>query len=98
MIRIWSEDIFLSNQDNTFEIMDHKKTKAFDKYQPMRGEITRVYLFNSAHTEEQIVQSYFSCDKEIYNKTQVSYDWSNVLINNYLAKFKRKRSGFCNGI
>lgn len=78
--------------------MDDFESHQLDSYQPMRGEITQVYLFNSYHTEDEIVRSYYLCEKSVEDLNNLVFDWSHVLITDYLRAFNRKKTQFCNGI
>lgn len=63
----------------------------------MRGEITRAYLYNFELSEEEILYNYFKCDGNIsnYNQSLVNFEWSNVLVDENLAQFKKIRTNFC---
>lgn len=73
------------------------ETRTSDFIQLMRGEITRVYLYNFELTEEEILYKFFKCNGNIdkYNQSLIIFEWSNVLIDKYLADFKQIRTNFC---
>ena len=83
-------------EKNNFRIIDANKSQNNVNYEPMRGEITKVYLLNASQTEEDILRSYYTC--EVPDKLlNIVFDWRRVLIDDYLKEFKRKVSSFCNG-
>ena len=65
----------------------------------MRGEITRVNLIDSLFTEQDILESFYFCDKQSsWTKSLTfSFDWSNVKTDEYFRGLKRLSSAFCNG-
>ena len=70
-----------------------------DSLQPMRGEITRAYLYNNEFHEEDILSSYYRCEDyaRFIHRSKIIYDWSNVLFDRNMELFKRKPSTFCKG-
>ena len=65
-------------------------------YEPVRAEITHVYLWNKSHIEEEIVKHFFSCDSLRDADTPgFAFDWRSVPMTSYLREFKRKSSSFC---
>ncbi|RNA22059.1 von Willebrand factor type EGF and pentraxin domain-containing 1-like [Brachionus plicatilis] len=88
---------FEKNQENRFKITDDLKTQNGDFFQPMRGEITRAYLYNFELSEEEILYNFFKCHGNIshYNQFLVIFEWSNVLIDKYLSEFKQISTNFC---
>lgn len=82
---------------NLFRIDDYQKTGNSDFFQPMRGEITRAYLYNFELSEEEILYNYFKCDGNIsnYKQSLVNFEWSNILVDENLAQFKKIRTNFC---
>jgi hypothetical protein len=79
--------------ENNFKISDYLTTWTNDFYEPMRGEITRVNIYDTELSEEHILTAYFKCAAE--SPGAASFLWSNVLIDAYLMEFKRKKSSFC---
>lgn len=79
---------------NYFEITDYDNETRRQLYEPMRGEITRVNVFNFDQTDEDILNGFFKCvDVEVNGKA--NFIWSHVLIDEYLSEFNRKPSSFC---
>ena len=62
----------------------------------MRGEITQVYILNVFMSDEDVLHSYFKCDKMKSSKKKL-FDWSHVLFDSYLEQFNRKITNFCIG-
>lgn len=83
-------------EKNSFKIVDDTIDQNKVVYEPMRGEIAKVYLFNASQTEEDILRNYYTCETpdKLLN---IVFDWGNVLMNEYLQEFKRKASTFCVG-
>ncbi|CAF0727468.1 unnamed protein product [Brachionus calyciflorus] len=89
---------FLSEKkENNFKITDDLESTDNEYFQPMRGEITRAYLYNYELNEEEILSNFFKCDTKISNRNEslIAFDWSNVQIDNYLSEFKKKSTNFC---
>ena len=63
----------------------------------MRGEITHVFMFQSEHSEEDILNSFYVCDNSAQNLKNPILNWSNMLMTKHWREFKRKASGFCIG-
>lgn len=60
----------------------------------MRGEITRVSIYDIEWNDEDILNGYFTCiDENTYQKS--SFLWSDVFVDRNLAEFKRRTSNFC---
>lgn len=60
----------------------------------MRGEITRVSIYDIEWNDEDILNGYFTCiDENTYQKP--SFLWSDVFVDRNLAEFKRRTSNFC---
>jgi hypothetical protein len=87
----------LDSIHNKFKIVDDKISKIEEKIQPMRGEITKVYLQEAILSEEDILDTYFKCENQNKATDNIIFDWSNVFIDSYLAEFKRKSNGLCTG-
>lgn len=81
-----------TKNENEFKIID---SKLGEKYHSIRGDLTRTYLYNTQLSEETLLKDLFICEK--ISNVSLAFDWSNLLINNYLRKFKRKSNGFCVG-
>lgn len=78
---------------NEFMILDLDNSE-MGSYEPMRAEITRVYLWNRSHSEEEVLQMFFSACETTMSDLLV-FDWTNVPIGAYLREFKRRDSSFC---
>ena len=85
--------------DNTFQIAEEVESLDLEKFLPLRGEITRVFLYNFEFNNEDILESFFTCDNyaTFLHSSKIAFDWTNVLFDGYMDKFKRKSSGFCLG-
>lgn len=91
-------DMKCNNNNDTIKINEFKimESLLFDKkyyYTPMRGDLTKTYLFNLNLTEEDVIRNIFICEK--YNENHLIFDWSRVLIGSFLKQFKRKFNQFC---
>ncbi len=71
-----------------------------DKYLPLRAEITRVFVYNAEFSNEEILESFYTCENFaiFLHSSQIVFDWSNVQLENYFKTFTRKPSGFCIGM
>ena len=75
------------------------ESRDLEKFLPLRGEITRVFMYNFELSNEEIFDSFYSCENYaiFLHSSLIVFDWSNVLLENYFLNFKRHPSGFCIG-
>ena len=79
--------------NNKFEIKDFDNTTSV--YDPMRGEITWVFLYDLILNESDVVYTFYKCDYRLKTKTKLLFDWSRVLIDRNLDSFKKRLAFFC---
>jgi len=90
----------LNQTRNSFLVVEDQNTHdSDDVLQPMRGEITQVYLLNKNESEEAVVRSFYECGPMgTGGGENAAFDWSKVdWRGTGLEGVRRRRSGFCKG-